>query len=221
MIGFRQFTAVVCAALIACGVPPSTGAKQPKAMANEGTRNDALRAASVKHGVPLELLMSVGMHQGRFELPPSTEALLDEGTPEAEAPAPLERVAPPMVEQEAMPEVAAVDPLDPVIALEPDETDVGLSTALEEDVVADDPEAVSDPVSGEAENAIASDAHSDVEVFGVMYLTPEQITHAAQLTGDSERMLRTDVAANIDSAWHTGHGYFNHNSIGIPASTRS
>lgn len=223
MIGFRQFTAVVCAALMACGVPPPSGAKQAKAISNEGTRNDALRTAALKHGVPLELLMSVGMHQGRFELPPSSEALLDQGTPDVEAPAPLEMVVAPMAEEETMPEAADVDPespaLDPVVELAADETDVGLSTALVDDTVADDPEAVSDPVSEAAENAITGDAHSDVEVFGVMYLTPDQIAHAMQLTGASELMLRTDVATNIDGAAALLRAYAEEAKVDLTATT--
>ncbi len=202
MRGFKQFTAVLCAGLMACGVPQAR--VQARAVENTGARNDALRTAATKHGVPLELLMAVGFHQGRFELPPSSEQILDE--PQAEPAVKVEAVALPVAELEVMPEAQAVDPeapttLDPVVELAPDETDVGLSTALETDTEADDAQAVSDPVSEQAENAAATgDAHSDVEVFGVMYLTPDQVMRAAQLTGASELSLRTDVAANIDGA---------------------
>jgi N-acetyl-anhydromuramyl-L-alanine amidase AmpD len=196
MRGFRQFTAVVCAGLLACGTPPAIS--QAKAVAHTGARNDALSAAATKHGVPLELLMSVAMHQGRFELPPAADEV------ETEPAAPVEAVTPPALETEAMPE-EAIDPeaptaLDPVVDLAPDETDVGLAPTLDADALADDPEAVADPVSEAAENQITGDAHADVEVFGMMYLTAEQTARAAQLTGASEEALRTDLATNIDGA---------------------
>src|SRR5262249_22263823 len=93
----------------------------------------------------------------------------------------------------------APTPPDPVMDLQPDATDLGLQTELTADAVADDPQTGIDP-NAAAEALQEGDAHSGLEVFGVMYLTPEQIARGAQLTGESEQTIRVDLAANIDAA---------------------
>ncbi len=192
---------MLCTALLACGEPNRPAQGRAQAQALEGARNEAFRAAATKRGVPLELLMSIAHHQGRFELPPDAEQHLD--APPADPMTSLD-ATPPAAEVEAVPELAEVDPeapaeLEPEIELAPDETDLGLQTSLAEDAVADDPETGIDPM-GEVEAMQEGDAHSGLEVFGLMYLTPEQVARAAELTGATEEAIRGDLATNVDAA---------------------
>lgn len=198
----KRGIAVLCSVLMACGGPgKQDAAGRAQALALEGARNDAFRAAASKHGVPLELLMSIAHHQGRFELPPDHAERLE--APPAD-PVTADDATPPASEVEAAPELEAQDPDAPaqaeaVMELPPDATDLGLQTGLMEDAIADDPQTGLDPM-GDVEAAQEGDAHSGLEVFGLMYLTPEQVARAAELTGVSEEQLRTDLAANIDGA---------------------
>lgn len=199
--GIRSTVALGCAALMACGPQSAPVSARAEALPLEGERNDAFRAAAKKHGVPLELLMTLANHQGRFEVPPDTAERLD--APDADPMATALDLTPPATEAEAAPELEPVDPeapaLEPEFDLAPDETDLGLQTTLEADAVADDAEAAPDPAS-DVEAAHEGDAHSGLEVFGLMYLTPDQVTRAAQLTGRSEAAVRNELAANIDGA---------------------
>jgi N-acetyl-anhydromuramyl-L-alanine amidase AmpD len=204
----RRVTAFGCAGMLfACGPhadEPSPGSKA-QVLALEGVRNEAFRNAAVKYRVPLELLVALAHHQGRFELPPGTSERLS--APPEDPQAPLE-VTPPARELDATsssPEMTEEPPptpddaVVPEMALEPDDTDLGLQTSLAEDTPADDPEAAADPPS-DLEAALEGDAHSGLELFGVMYLTPEQVELGARLTGHSPQAVRDEVSANIDAA---------------------
>lgn len=185
------------------GADPST---QASALALEGVRNDALRAAQQRTGVSVEVLMLLAQHQGRFELPTASREELDEGDID-ETTAEGDEGADPLAEVEApMPdalEMAEVDDellaVDPIMDLPPDATDEGLETTLATEVDGTDPEAVDDPAN-DADALAAGEAHAHEAVYGLMYLTPEQLTRAAALTGRSEDELRTDIAANVEGA---------------------
>ncbi|MBK7861778.1 MAG: N-acetylmuramoyl-L-alanine amidase [Archangiaceae bacterium] len=198
----KRAFAVWCSLMLACGEPGQQELKgKTQVQALEGARNDAFRAAASKHGLPLELLMSVAHHQGHFELPPDAN---EQAEAPAADPAVQGDVTPPSTEVESAPEMEAADPEAPaqpeaVMELAPDETDLGLQTELTADALADDAETGLDPM-GDKEAMQEGDAHSGLQVFGLMYLTPEQVTRAAELTGSSEEAIRTDLAANIDGA---------------------
>ncbi len=197
----------VSLALAACG-PASIGVDAPlgtHALPLEGPRNDALRRASARHGVPVELLMVLAQHQSRFELP-TTDGALDEAALEPMTAEPADAADPTQEVEAPMPLDADLEadldtPLEPEapLVLAPDPSDDGLVTQLEDGAEVTDPEAVADP-EADAEALAAGEPHVADTVYGIMHLTPAQAERAAVLTGLTAADIREDLAANVDAA---------------------